>query len=341
MAHTSPVFFVTKKCGIGKFLKRCVQNIKTTIMATKISVVSPEYKGAQMIPELVRRIKESVSSITMEFEIILVNDASPDDTWAAIARECAADPRVKGINLSRNFGQHYAISAGLKYAKGDWVVVMDCDLQDQPEEIPMLYAKAQEGFDIVYAQRTVKKDGFLKKLSSRLFHRIFDWLSGRHSDETIANFGIYHSKVINEYNKMPEVARSFGSLIEHLGFRRTAVSVHHAERAEGKSSYTLHKLLKLSFDVIIANSNKPLIMAVKIGFLISVIAFLLALYNIIAHLVGIVQVPGFTTTVFSIWFVGGIILFVLGILGLYIGKIFDQVKGRQLFIIQDKINIDE
>lgn len=310
-------------------------------MPIELSIISPEYRGAQMVPELVRRIKESVSPISENFEIILVNDASPDNTWDAIKRECDADSRVKGINLSRNFGQHFAISAGLKYAQGNWIVVMDCDLQDQPEEIPNLYAKAQEGYDIVYAQRIIRMDGTLKKLSSRLFHKIFDWLSGMKSDETIANFGIFHSKVINEYNKMPEVARSFGSLIEHLGFRRTAISVRHAERAEGKSSYTLYKLLKLGFDVIIANSNKPLIMAVKFGFCISVISFLLAVYNIIAHLVGTVQVPGFTTTVFSIWFVGGIILFVLGILGLYIGKIFNQVKGRQLFIIQDKINFDK
>ena len=310
-------------------------------MSVELSIVTPEYHGELMVSELVSRIKKSVSSITENFEIILVNDASPDNTWDEIKKACNEDTRVKGINLSRNFGQHFAISAGLKYAKGNWIVVMDCDLQDQPEEIPNLYTKAKEGYDIVYAQRTIRRDGFFKRLSSHLFHKIFDWLSGTKTDETIANFGIYHSKVINEYNKMPEAARAFGSLIKYLGFRQTAITVSHAERAEGKSSYTLHKLLKLSFDVIIANSNKPLIMAVKLGFIISVLSFLLAVYNIIAHLVGIIQVAGFTTTVFSIWFVGGIILFVLGILGLYIGKIFDQVKGRPLFVIQDKINFDE
>lgn len=308
---------------------------------TKISVISPEYKGAKMVSELVRRIKESVSPISEDFEIILVNDASPDNTWEEIKKECHEDSRVKGINLSRNFGQHYAISAGLQHAKGEWIVVMDCDLQDRPEEIPNLYAKAMEGFDIVYAQRTSRKDNFLKRTSSHLFHKVFDWLSGSETDESIANFGIYHSKVINEYNKMPEVARAFGTLIRFVGFKYTSITVLHSERSEGKSSYTLSKLLKLSSDIIIANSNKPLIMAVKFGFFISVIALLLAVYNVIAHLIGIIQVAGYTTTVFSIWFVGGIILFVLGILGLYIGKIFDQVKGRQLFIIQDKINIDE
>lgn len=310
-------------------------------MSVDLSIVIPEYHGEKMVAELVRRVKTSVSAISENFELILVNDASPDGTWGEIQKACMEDVRVKGINLSRNFGQHYAISAGLKYARGKWIVVMDCDLQDRPEEIPNLYAKAMEGYDIVYARRGVRKDGTLKRLSSKLFHKTFDWLSGHKTDPTIANFGIYHSKVISEYNKMPEVSRAFGSLIKYVGFRHTAILVEHSERAEGRSSYTFHKLLKLSFDVIIANSNKPLRIAVKLGFIISIIAFLLAVYNIVAHMTGIIRVAGFTTTVFSIWFVGGIILFVLGILGLYIGKIFDQVKGRQLFIIQDKINIDE
>ena len=307
----------------------------------KISIVSPEYHGERMVAELVRRIKESVSSITEDFEIILVNDASPDGTWTEIQKECALDKRVKGINLSRNFGQHYAITAGLRYAKGDWVVVMDCDLQDRPEEIPNLYAKALEGYDIVYAQRKERKGGFFKKMSSTIFHTFYDWLSGQKTDKSIANFGIYHSKVIAEYNKMPEVARSFGSLIKYVGFRDTAISVHHAERASGKSSYSMVKLLKLCNDIIISNSNRPLKMAVALGFLMSAISFLLALYNILAYAIGFIQVPGFTTTIFSIWFVGGLLLLVIGILGLYIDKIFDQVKGRQLFIVKDKINIDE
>ena len=310
-------------------------------MTTKISVISPEYKGAAMVSELVRRIKESVTPISENFEIILVNDASPDDTWAEIQKVCSDDPRVKGINLSRNFGQHYAISAGLQHAKGEWIIVMDCDLQDRPEEIPNLYTKSLEGFDIVYAQRAERKDGFFKKLSSHLFHKVFDWLSGAKTDETIANFGIYRSNVIAEYNKMPETARSFGSLIKYLGFRHTAIPVIHAERPQGKSSYSLLKLLKLSGDVIISNSNKPLRLAVGLGISMSIISFILALYNLFAYALGIIQVAGFTTTVFSIWFVGGLLLFVMGILGLYIGKIFDQVKGRQLFIIQDKINIEE
>ena len=305
-----------------------------------ISIISPVYRGEKIVVELVRRNVESVSTITDDYEIILVNDASPDNSWNEIVKQCAANPKVKGINLSRNFGQHYAITAGLHYAKGDWVVVMDCDLQDRPEEIPNLYNKAKEGYDIVYARRAMRKDGFLKKQSSIWFHKVFNWLSGIKSDSTIANFGIYKHCVIEEFNNMPERARSFPSLVIYLGFKDTAIDVQHSERAEGKSSYNFRKLLKLSFDVIVSNSNKPLRIAVGFGLVMAAVSFLLALYNIIAKAVGIIQVSGYTTTVFSIWFVGGLLLFVMGVLGLYIGKIFDQVKGRQLFIVKDKMNLE-
>ena len=304
----------------------------------KISVVSPVYRGEKMVSELVRRNVETLSEMGVDYEIILVNDASPDNSWQAIEAECKKNPKVKGLNLSRNFGQHYAITAGLAHASGDWIVVMDCDLQDRPEEIPNLYAKAQEGYDIVLARRVNRQDIWMKRLSSRLYHRMNDWLSGMKTDVAVANYGIYKKCVIDEFNKMPEYARSFGSLIPYLGFKSTAINVEHAERAEGKSTYNLRRLLKLSFDIIVSNSNKPLRMAVGLGFGMSLLSFILAAYNVFARLVGIILVEGYTTTVFSIWFVGGLLLFVMGILGLYIGKIFDQVKGRQLYIVRDKIN---
>jgi glycosyltransferase involved in cell wall biosynthesis len=287
----------------------------------------------------VKQIKESVTPITDDFEILLVNDASPDNSWQKITAACANDSRVKGIDLSRNFGQHYAITAGLSYAQGDWVVVMDCDLQDRPDEIPNLYRKAQEGWEIVYARRMERRDVFFKKLSSKLFHKVYSYLSGINTDSSIANFGIFHNKVIKEYNKMPEMARSFPSLVQYLGFKRTTLDVKHAERFDGKTTYTFSKLIRLTTDVILSNSNKPLKLTVKFGFTISFLSFLLALYNIFAHFAGIIKVEGFTTTVFSIWFVGGLMLFVMGIVGLYIGKIFDQVKERQVFIVSNEINI--
>ena len=325
--------------NINKNIPNLVNSHTREVGGTLLSIVSPVYKAENIVSELVKQVKESVSAITDNFEIILVNDASPDNSWLKIVAECAKDSRVKGLNLSRNFGQHYAITAGLKYIKGDWVIVMDCDLQDRPDEIPNLYNKALEGWEIVYARRMERKDGFFKKLSSKLFHKVYSYLSGINTDSSVANFGIFNNKVITEYNKMREIARSFPSLVQYLGFNRTTLDVQHAERFEGLTSYSYRKLLRLTTDVILSNSNKPLRMTVKLGFTISILSFLLALYNIFAHFAGIITVEGFTTTVFSIWFVGGLLLFVLGIVGLYIGKIFDQVKDRQMFIVSKEINI--
>ncbi|MCT4591248.1 MAG: glycosyltransferase family 2 protein [Carboxylicivirga sp.] len=303
-----------------------------------ISIISPVYRAENIVEELVTKIKQHIEQITDNFEIILVNDCSPDNSWIKILQEARKDKRVKGINLSRNFGQHQAITAGLKYSKGDWSVVMDCDLQDRPDEIVNLYNKANEGWEIVLAKRVDRQDKLSKRLSSKIFYLIYGLLSGIRTDCSIANFGIYHSKVINEYNKMTELARSFPSLIQHLGFKSCTIDVKHSERSEGASSYTLFKLLNLAGDVIISNSNKPLKISIKLGFTISTLSFLFALYNITAYLLGFITVPGFTSTIFSIWFVGGLILTFMGILGLYIGKIFNQVKGRQLFIVSNEIN---
>lgn len=305
-----------------------------------ISIVSPEYKGEKMVTELIERIEKSVETITDNYEIILVNDASPDNTWAEIEKVCAKDKRVKGLNLSRNFGQHYAITAGLAYAKGDWVVVMDCDLQDRPEEIPNLYNKAMEGYDIVQARRVVKHVGWWKRMSSVWFHKVFDWLSGCKSDSAIGNFGIYKKNVIDTINNIPQEARGLLTLLDAVGFSRGYINVEQAPSARGESSFTLRKLFKQAFTVILARTNKPLRMAVGLGFVMSALSILVAIYNIVAKLIGIIQVSGYTTTVFSIWFVGGLILFVLGIMGLYIGRIFDQVKGHPLYVVKDEINFE-
>lgn len=308
----------------------------------KISVVVPEYKGASMLGLLLERLDKALISISENYEVILVNDCSPDNVWEEIKRFAEKDKRVIGLNLSKNYGEHYAISAGLKYAKGEWVVVMDCDLQNRPEDIPALYAKAQEGWDIVHARRVHKQFGFWKRISSHVFHAVYDWMSGRKSDESIAEFGIYSAKVIAEYNKLQEVSRSFNMLIDFLGFRVTSIEVQHDARADEEgSSYTLKKLLKLAFHSIIADSNKPLRMAVQLGFTISALSFFLALYNVIAYFFDLAIVRGYTTTIFSIWFATGMILSMLGILGLYIGKIFDQVKQRPIYIVMETVNADE
>ena len=303
-----------------------------------LSIVSPVYHGEKMLEELVQRIHAAIKPLTTNYEIILVNDCSPDLSWDKIVEICTRDKQVKGINLSRNFGQPYAITAGLSYAKGDYVAVIDCDLQNKPEDLPDMYKKAKEGYDIVSARRVVRADTFVKRMSSAVFHKTYDFLSGFRTDKAVAEFGIYSQKVVKVYCNIPEYSRSFVELIHTLGFKKTTVDVQHDHRLEGKSSYNLYRLLKLSYNSIISNSNRPLHFAVSLGFTMSAISFLMAIYNIFAKFYGLNEVVGYTSTIFSIWFVGGLLLFMMGILGLYIGKIFDQVKGRPVFIVSETLN---
>lgn len=305
-----------------------------------ISIVSPVYMGEKMVHELVTRVKANVSKLTDDFEVILVNDASPDQSWQMILNECAIDKQVKGINLSRNYGQPSAIAAGMEYAKGDWVVVMDCDLQDRPEEIPNLYNKAQEGYDIVLGLRVVRNDGVMKKMSSSIFNKVFSFLSGMDSDKRVSNFGIYKKAVVYQYNKMIERGETFSILMRELGYKKTTIPIQHDERLEGKSSYSLSKLVRFAFNLLLINTNKPLRLMVYWGFTMAFIASLFALYNLFAHIIGYIDMPGFTTTVFSIWFVGGVLMMQLGILGIYIGKIFDKAKGRPIYVVMDEVNVE-
>jgi dolichol-phosphate mannosyltransferase len=306
-----------------------------------LSVVSPVYRGEKMLSELVERIHKAISPLTDNYEIVLVNDCSPDNSWECISEICKVDKKVKGINLSRNFGQPYAITAGLTYAKGNYIAVIDCDLQNKPEDLPAMYQKALEGYDVVSARRVVREDTFMKRMSSAIFHRVYDFLSGFDTDKAVAEFGIYSRKIVDVYCSIPEYSRSFVELIHTLGFKKTTVDVLHDHRLEGKSSYNLYRLLKLSYDSIISNSNRPLHLAVALGLIMSILSFLMAIYNIFAKFWGLNEVAGYTSTIFSIWFVGGLLLLMMGVLGLYIGKIFDQVKGRPVFIVSDTLNIEQ
>ena len=301
-----------------------------------LSIVSPVYKAENIVDELVRRIHESVYVITSDYEIILVEDGSEDQSWNKIEGQCNKDEKVKGIKLSRNFGQHHAITAGLDHCKGDWIVVMDCDLQDRPEEIPKLYAEALKGFDIVYARRKQRHDSYFKKITSRIFYKLFAWLSGVPQDGTIANFGIYSSNAIQAVNDLREPLRSFATMIKWVGFKSTGIYVEHAERFAGKSTYNFRKLLRLALDISLSFSDKPLRMTVKLGAIISGSAFLFALYNLYKYFTGRITEPGFTSLILSLWFLSGLIIFILGIIGLYLGKVFEGIKDRPLYIIEKK-----
>lgn len=301
-----------------------------------ISVISPVYRAEKIVSRLVELLVQELEKITSHFEIVLVDDCGPDNSWKEIQQCARKDNRVKGIKLSRNFGQHYAITAGLDFAKGEWIVVMDCDLQDRPEEIHALYAKAKEGFDIVLARREKRKDGILKKLFSKLFHKTLTFLSGTKLDNRVANFGIYHCKVIEATKQMRESIRFFPTMIKWVGFRSVSIPVTHASREEGKTSYNLKRLFNLALDIILAYSDKPIRMAIKTGFIISLLALIFAIYNLIRGLMDGFSVMGYASLIASIWFLSGLIIAFIGIVGLYVGKTFEGVKNRPIYVVDEK-----
>jgi dolichol-phosphate mannosyltransferase len=299
-----------------------------------ISVVSPVYKAPKILPGLVARLEKSLSEITDSFELILVDDGCPWDSWSVI-EELAKDFKfIKGIKLSRNFGQHYAITAGLDHAKGEWVVVMDCDLQDQPEEISKLYNESQNGFDIVLAVRENRQDNPFKKLFSKLFYSLLSYLSGAKYDHRVANFGIYSQKVISAINQFREPIRYFPGLVQYVGFKSTTININHASREEGQTAYSLKRLFKLALDVILAYSDKPLRTIIKLGLLVSLLSFAYVAYSLWQWYNDMIIVPGYTSLIASVWFLSGVLISTLGVIGLYLGKVFEAVKSRPIYLIE-------
>lgn len=303
-----------------------------------VSVVVPVYRAELILLELVKQLYLELDKITDSYEIILVEDHGPDKSWTVIQAICETHDKVKGIHFSRNFGQHYAITAGLQNASGQWIVVMDCDLQDRPDQIIKLYNKAIEGYDIVQGQRENRKDNLFKKIGSMLFYRLLAYLSGYSQNNTIANFGIYNKKVIDSICSLPEKIRFFPTMIAWVGFKKTVINIEHAHRYEGKSTYNLKKLITLSIDVILAYSDKPLRLIIKAGLLTSFLSIIYAGYIMYKFLRGEIIVLGYTSLIISIWFLSGLLMLVLGVVGLYIGKIFETVKDRPLYIIDQKEN---
>jgi len=287
------------------------------------------------LKSLLSRLTISLQSITTLYEIILVDDGCPVDSWSEIESFAKTCPNITGIKLSRNFGQHEAITAGLHHATGQWIVVMDCDLQDEPEAIPRLYARAQEGFDIVLARRTNRKDKAIKKITSRYFYKIFSYLSDMDYDPEIGNFRIISRQVVETCRNMRENLRFFVGMIDWMGFPTATVDVEHGDRFAGESTYTFRKLLKLGSDTIIAYSDKPLRLSIKLGFTIAAASFFAGLGLLFYAIVYDVPIMGWSSMIISLYFLGGIIIANLGIIGIYLGKTFDETKKRPLYIVMN------
>ena len=302
-----------------------------------ISVVIPVYGCKKALPELYRRLTETITQLSGDYEIILVNDNCPQNSWEEIEKLCEQDKHVVGIEMARNYGQIKAITAGIDYSKGDWVIVMDCDLQDAPEEILRLYKKAQEGYDIVVCRRIKRKDPLMKRLLAGCFYKIYDVATDGRYDPSLENFSIMTRQVANEYCKMREIHRAFIMYIRWLGFRHGYLEVEHHERHSGKSSYTLRKRIAFAEEILTSQSDKLLRWIARLGFIISFLAFILAIAKIINFFVGIVPM-GYTTTFVAILLMGGLILSAIGIVGIYIGNIFMEVKRRPLYVVRSVLN---
>ncbi len=306
-----------------------------------ITVVVPVYGYRSSLQPLITRLEKALHGLVPTHEILLIEDGCPDHSWGEIEELVKKYSFVKGVKLSRNFGQHEAITAGLSYAQGDWVVVMDCDLQDRPEEIPSLYNKAIEGYDIVFARRVYRQDSLIKKMSSRLFYGVLGYLTDTKIDATVANFGIYSRKVIQAVLSMRESLRYFPVMVRWVGFSSIGIEVKHDESVNGGTSYSFSKLFRLALGVMVSFSDKPLRLIIKLGFFMSLLSSFYAVRIIIQALGGNIEVLGWPSVMVSLWFIAGMLAMILGVLGMYVGKIFDEVKHRPVYIVEKFLNAND
>lgn len=306
----------------------------------KLSVVSPVYEAEEIIPELVLRVSEEAVKLSLDFEIVLVEDGSADDSWTVIEKLCSTHPKLIGVKLSRNFGQHYAITAGIAHASGDAIILMDCDLQDDPKYFKDLLSKYEQGFDIVYTVRKSRKHAKWKNLTALLYNFLFNLLvrkSDFHTTGSMGTFSLLSRKAAKGFLEVNDYHRHYLMILRWLGFGSSFVIVEHQKRLAGKSSYSMSRLLRHAINGITSQSDRLLNLGVIVGFVMSFLAFLSALYIVIQAFMSPFK-AGWASTSVLILFVGGLIITFIGIIGIYIGKIFEQSKSRPLYIIDKVLN---
>jgi dolichol-phosphate mannosyltransferase len=294
----------------------------------KLSVVIPVLNEENLIKELIDRVTLNCEKITNDYEVIIVDDGSVDGTWLKISESSRLNKKVRGIKLSRNFGHHYALTAGLHETTGEWVVVMDGDL----------YQESQKGYDVVFVSRKNRPEKIYYRALQKLFYWVLKSLSGLNFDSSQANFSIINRKVVDAFKSFPENARFYGSTIMWLGFKRSKIFADHGKRLSGKPSYTFKKRLRLASDIILSFSERPLKFAIGVGVILSTISIIVATWIIYAAITWGYSVTGWTSLIFSIFFFSGVILVFLGIIGIYLGRVFQEVKRRPLYVVSDRLN---
>ncbi len=306
-------------------------------MSKQLSVVIPVYGCAACLNTLYSRLLQVLENIAGDFEMIFVDDCANDDSWTVLAQLALKDVRVVAIRLSRNFGQHAAITAGISQSTGDWVVVMDCDLQDPPEEIPRLLVEARKGIDIVYAKRKQKKHSLLRRAAAICYAKILQLLANVNIDGEYGSFSIISRKVASNFVQFKDQDRHYLYILQWLGFNSAAIEYEHAERHSGPSSYTFSVLIKHALNGLFFQTTVLLRWIVSLGFLISALGVILAMYYVYRYL-AYSSAPGWTSLAVLILVMSGVIIASLGVVALYIERIFFQVRQRPIFVIDKKIN---
>lgn len=306
---------------------------------TVISVVVPVYNCAGCLRALHERLTATLSALGPDYEIVLVDDRSLDDAWEVLTELARGDRRLRIVRLSRNFGQHAAITAGLTRSRGDWTVVMDCDLQEPPEEIARLWAKAQEGYDIVRATREGRRHSAFRRMSASLYRRMLSEREGGGEIE-FSTLSMISRKVVDAFLQLRDRDREYQLVLDWLGFSQATISFAHAEReGDSPSAYGLRELVGVALDGMFFRTTVLLRWIVLLGFLVAAAGFGLGAYAVFSRYVE--DTPaGYTSIVVLLVLLSGFILISLGVVGLYVGRIFDQVKGRPLFVVDEQIDGD-
>lgn len=301
------------------------------------SVVIPVFNEEDNLEVLYERLTKVMVSLNEPYEIIVVDDGSKDKSFQILQGLHKNDSKVKVIRFTRNFGQHMAITAGLDNSKGENVIIMDADLQDPPEEIPKLIVKQKEGYDIVYGYRRIRQDSLFKRITSKVYLWLLAKLTRQTVNPDITPLRIISRKVVDYMSQLRERSRFYGGLVSWLGFPFATVDIKHSERYRGKTKYNLRKMLALATEGIISFSDLPLHLITYFGLTVSVVSFIIGIVILIRQLIWDFQVAGYTSTIVSLFFLGGILLLVLGVIGQYIGRIHIEVKKRPLYVVRDKL----
>jgi len=302
----------------------------------ELSVVVPVYACATCLHALHERLTATLAGMGVEYELVFVDDRALDGSWDVLQQLAAEDPRIRAYRLSRNFGQHVAITAGLAKTSGAWVVVMDCDLQDPPEEIPNLYATAREGYDIVFARRMDRPGSHLRKTAARAYFKLLNAVAGTEIDRSYGTLSIISRKVANAYLEFRDCDRHYLFILYWLGFNHASIEFPYAERHSGRSSYGLRTLVRHAVDGLVFQTTVVLRWIVFMGFALAGSGALLAAYFVAIHIGGS-SPPGWTSLAIFVLILSGFVITSSGVVGLYVGKIFEQVKGRPLYVLDEAI----